>query len=69
MFTKGYQPKGKLGQGSRFKAVSGSVQSEYVKKGFTPKTASKIGAAVAAKAGAKKFGQSKMNKLAKAERK
>jgi hypothetical protein len=67
--NKGYKPKDKLDSGSRFAKVSGSAAQEYVKKGYSPKTASKIGAAIAAKAGAKKFGQNKMTKLAKAGKK
>lgn len=63
--NKGYTPKGKLGSGSRFGSVSGSVASEYVKKGYSAKKAESIGAAVAAKAGRKKYGGSKMAKLAK----
>lgn len=69
MFKKGYKPKGKLGSGSRFKAVSGPVASEYVSKGYTPKKAAKIGAAIAAKAGRAKFGAKKMTKLARAGKK
>lgn len=64
--NKGYKPKGKLGSGSRFKAVSGSVQSEYIKKGYSPQEAAKIGGAVAAKAGRAKYGKSKMAKLSAA---
>lgn len=64
--NKGYTPKGKLGSGSRFGSVSGSVASEYVKKGYSAKNAASIGAAVAAKAGKKKYGSGKMAKLAKA---
>lgn len=64
--NKGYKPKDKLGSGSRFSAVSGSAASEYVKKGYSPKAAAKIGAAIAAKAGRKKFGAKKMTALAKA---
>lgn len=63
-FKKGYQPKGKLGQGSRFAAVSGSATNEYVKKGYSPKAAAKIGAAIAAKAGRAKYGAGKMSKMA-----
>lgn len=65
MFKKGYNPKGKLGSGSRFKAVSGSVSSQYMNKGYSPKKAEQIGAAVAAKAGQKKYGIKKMASLAK----
>lgn len=61
---KGYQPKGKLGSGSRFKAVSGNVASEYVKKGFSAKKANAIGGAIAANAGRKKFGKAKFQGLA-----
>lgn len=63
MASKGYTPKGKLGTGSRFSAVSGGVASQYVKKGYSPKKAASIGAAVAASAGRKKFGGGKMAKL------
>lgn len=65
---KGYTAKGKLGSGARFGAVSGSVASEYVKKGYSPKKAAQIGGAVAAEAGRKKFGASKMANLAKKDK-
>jgi hypothetical protein len=61
---KGYK-KPPLGSGQRFAAVSGSVQSEYIKKGYSPKKASQIGAAVAAKAGRAKYGNEKMATMAK----
>ena len=61
--TKGYTPKGKLGSGSRFANVSGSVANEYVKKGYSAKKAASIGAAVAANAGRAKFGAKKMASL------
>ena len=67
--NKGYQPKGKLGLGQRFGTVSGSVSSEYVKKGYSPAKAEAIGAAVAAKAGDNKFGKKKMAKMAVAGKK
>lgn len=51
MTTKGYAPKAKLGSGTRFAHVSGSVQNEYMKKGYSAKKAASIGAAVAADAG------------------
>lgn len=65
MFKKGYTPKGKLGTGSRFAAVSGNVASEYLKKGYSPKKATQIGGAIAAKAGQAKYGVKKMANLAK----
>lgn len=54
---------GKLGDGSRFKKLSGSVAKEYEKKGDSPKAAKRIGAAVAAKVGREKYGEKKMAKL------
>lgn len=63
---KGYTPKGKLGTGSRFSNVSGSVQSEYVKKGYSAKKAAQIGAAVAANAGRAAHGAKSMARMAKA---
>ena len=62
---KGYTPKGKLGSGSRFKAVTGSVASEYLKKGYSASKAKEIGTAVAAKAGRAKYGNKKMASLSK----
>lgn len=62
---KGYKPKGKLGSGSRFSAVSGQAANEYIKKGYSSKTAAKIGAAIAAKAGRAKYGNKKMSAMAK----
>lgn len=61
--------KSKLGDGSRFKKLSGSVAKEYEKKGDSAKTAKRIGAAVAAKVGDKKYGASKMGKMAAKGRK
>lgn len=57
--------KPKLGSGARFKAVAKSAAKSYLKKGVAPKKAAKIGAAIAAKAGMKKYGKAKMTKLAK----
>jgi hypothetical protein len=61
--------KAKLGSGQRFKKLSGSVASSYVKKGMSPAKAKKIGGAVAAKQGAKKYGQKRMTKMAVAGKK
>lgn len=58
--SKGYVPKGKLGTGTRFSNVSGSVSSEYVKKGYSAKKAAAIGAAVAASAGREAHGTKQM---------
>lgn len=55
---------GKLGDGSRFKKLSGSVAKEYEKKGDSATSAKKIGAAVAAKVGREKFGSKKMSQMA-----
>ncbi len=55
----------KLGSGGRFKALSGGVAAEYEKKGMGAKKAEAIGAAVAAKQGANKYGQKKMTAMAK----
>lgn len=56
--------KAKLGSGSRFKSLSENVAKAYAKKGKSAAEAKKIGAAVAAKVGAKKYGQAKMTKMA-----
>jgi hypothetical protein len=61
--------KAKLGSGARFKKLSGGVASSYVKKGMSPAKAEKIGAAVAAKQGIKKYGKKKMTKMAVAGKK
>lgn len=61
--------KPKLGSGARFKKLSGTVAKEYAKKGKSAKVAKKIGAAVAAKVGMKKYGKTKMMKMAKAGKK
>lgn len=60
--------KGKLGDGSHFKKLSGSVASEYEKKGDSAKTAKRIGAAVAAKVGDEKYGAKRMAKWANKSR-
>ena len=57
--------KGKLGDGSRFKKLSGSVAKEYEKKGDSSEKSKKIGAAVAAKVGREKYGEKKMASLSK----
>ena len=61
--------KGKLGSGSRFKKVAGSVAKQYQKKGKSAAEAKKIGAAVAANAGRKKYGAKKMAQMAAKGRK
>lgn len=61
--------KAKLGSGARFKKLSGSVAKGYIKKGMSPAKAKKIGAAVAAKQGIKKYGKKKMTKMAVAGKK
>ena len=61
--------KPKLGSGARFKALKNTVAEEYEKKGKSAKKAKEIGAAVAAKVGAKKYGQKKMTKMAVAGKK
>lgn len=55
---KKYKPKGRLGSGSRFKAVEAAAR----------KSGAKNPAAVAASAGRKKYGKKKMAKLAAAGR-
>lgn len=57
--------KAKLGSGARFKALSSKVEEAYEKKGMSPKKAAQVGNAVAAKAGAAKYGQKKMTAMAK----
>lgn len=56
--------KAKLGSGAKFAALQKSVASSYVKKGMPAAKAKAIGAAVAAKAGVKKYGQKKMTQMA-----
>lgn len=69
MFRKGYKPKSKLGTGTRFAALSGGVQEQYIKKGYPAKKAAAIGAAVAAKQGVAAHGKKQMSKWAKAGKK
>jgi len=54
----------KLGSGARFAAIANKAQGEYEKKGMSPEHAKEVGAAIAAKAGQKKYGVKKMTKLA-----
>ena len=54
----------KLGSGARFKATASKAAAFYQKKGKSPAVAQKIGAAIAAKVGAKKYGQKKMTAMA-----
>lgn len=60
----GYTPKAKLGSGARFNSVQDNVAKGYVKKGVSLDQAEKIGGAVAAKIGRKKFGSKKMASMA-----
>jgi hypothetical protein len=60
--------KAKLGSGARFKKLSGSVAKSYEKKGMSAKKAKAIGGAVAAKAGRKKYGATKMASMSAAGR-
>jgi hypothetical protein len=54
----------KLGSGARFAAIENKAASAYEKKGMSPEHAKEVGAAIAAKAGQKKYGVKKMTKLA-----
>ncbi len=54
----------KLDGGGRFKKLSGSVAKSYEKKGISKAKAEKVGAAVAAKAGMKRYGKAKMASMA-----
>ncbi len=67
--SKGYTPVGKLGTGTRFGKVQSQAAQGYIKKGYSPKTAAKIGGAIAASAGRAKFGATKMAKLSAKGRK
>lgn len=64
--TKGYQPKAKLGTGTRFGNVSQDVKSEYLKKGYSAKKAAAVGAAIAANAGRAAHGAKQMAKYSAA---
>ena len=57
--------KAKLGSGARFSALSKSAASFYEKKGKTPAQAKKVGQAIAAMQGMKKYGKKKMVSMAK----
>ena len=61
--------KAKLGSGARFQALAKGAAAQYIKKGVPAKKAQAIGAAIAAKAGAAKYGQKKMTKMAVAGKK
>lgn len=54
----------KLGGGGRFAKLSNSVAKSYEKKGMSKAKAEKIGGAVAAKAGIKRYGAKKMASMA-----
>ena len=56
--------KAKLGSGAKFAAMSKDVAKSYMKKGVPAAKAKAIGAAIAAKAGAAKYGQKKMTQMA-----
>lgn len=56
--------KAKLGSGARFEAMKKSAAAFYEKKGKSPAKAMQIGAAIAAMAGKKKYGQKKMTAMA-----
>jgi hypothetical protein len=61
--------KAKLGTGKRFEAIASKAAAAYQKKGKSPAQAKAIGAAIAAKAGAAKYGVKKMTKMAVAGKK
>ena len=61
--------KAKPGTGKRFKALAGPVEQEYEDKGYSKTRAEKIGAAVAAKQGRKKYGKKRFQKMAAKGRK
>jgi hypothetical protein len=54
----------KLGGGGRFKKLASKVAGSYKKKGMGAKKAARVGAAVAAMVGRKKYGAKKMAKMA-----
>lgn len=56
--------KAPLGSGKRFAALEKKVEKNYEKKGMSPAVAAKVGGAVAAKVGMKKYGKEKMAKMA-----
>ena len=61
--------KAKLGSGQRFSEIQNKAAASYEKKGKSKATAMKIGAAIAAKIGIKKYGKAKMTKMAVAGKK
>ena len=64
LLQKNNNMKAKLGSGSRFAAMQNSAAAAYEKKGMSPEHAKEVGAAIAAKAGQKKYGVKKMTKMA-----
>lgn len=56
--------KAKLGSGAKFSAIAKKAASFYEKKGKTPAQAKKVGQAIAAMSGVKKYGQKKMTQMA-----
>lgn len=61
--------KAKLGTGARFAAIANKAAGEYESKGASSMKAKEIGAAIAAKAGRKKYGAKKFSKLSAMARK
>lgn len=51
---KGWTNKMPAAADSKFGSMTQQIKDEYVKKGYDPKTAAKIGAATSAKIGKKK---------------
>ena len=62
--SKPIHMKPKLGSGERFAGIKNKAAAAYEKKGMSPEHAKEVGAAIAAKAGQKKYGVKKMSKLA-----
>lgn len=56
--------KPKLGSGKRFEALAEKVEKSYEKKGMSKAKAEKVGGAVAAAVGRKKYGKEAMSKMA-----
>jgi hypothetical protein len=54
----------KLGSGARFAGIANKAAEAYKKKGMPAAKAKAVGAAIAAKAGTKKYGQKKMTQMA-----
>lgn len=61
--------KAKLGTGARFAAMKNKAAAAYEGKGMKHEKAEEVGAAIAASAGRKKYGQAKMSKLSAMGRK